>query len=226
MSTTENKAQFYYNHTEAGYYTNATLVDHHATDTNEDGTPFVMPPPYLATLKPIPAVPEHKWPKMVNDEWVLVDNWVGFTYWLADRTCVTIKEFEVSPPEGYLTEDPGPSLADVQEEKTYELRKAYVAAMYENIEFKTAGGVTAAFQADAPSRTSLDSALSGFPDEVPADYFWLDAENTRVPVTRVDLVGLRTTISTRDFALFTKYQDLKALVTLAKTKEEVAELAW
>ena len=227
MSTNQEAPveQFYYNHNEQGYYTNATPADYHAFDQNPDGSPYVMPPPYLATLTPVPAIPERKWAKYVNDQWVLVDNWVGFEYWLADRTSVKITEFEVVPPEGYLTEDPGPSLDDVKREKTNQLYRAYLEATRADIEYLSVGEVVGTYQANESSLTALGTALDGF-ETTPAGYFWLDAQNTRVPFTREDLSGLRAEIATRDFQLFTRYQDYKASVVLATKKEQVALVAW
>ena len=44
----------------------------------------------------------------VTQQWDVVADFVGLTYWLADRTEVTITEYGVTPPDGYLTVDPGP----------------------------------------------------------------------------------------------------------------------
>lgn len=43
----------------------------------------------------------------VHSPWVVVPDFRGFTYWLADRSRVTITDVGVEPPEGHLTEDPG-----------------------------------------------------------------------------------------------------------------------
>lgn len=47
----------------------------------------------------------------VHSPWVVVPDFRGLTYWLADRTKVTITEVGVIPPAGHLLADPGPTPA-------------------------------------------------------------------------------------------------------------------
>lgn len=52
----------------------------------------------------------------LNDDWEVVADFRGLTYWLADRTCTTITEVGITPPTGYLTADPGPTPAQATKE--------------------------------------------------------------------------------------------------------------
>lgn len=42
-------------------------------------------------------------------DWEVIPDWEGYVYWTADRQRVVIDQVGVEPPEGHLTEDPGPT---------------------------------------------------------------------------------------------------------------------
>lgn len=85
-----------------------------------------------------PAAGQHEVAKRVGVAWVLVPDYRGFEYWLADRTKHTITQGEVLPPTGYLTEDPGPTEEQITAEKQQQalalLEKSdqTIARCYEN----------------------------------------------------------------------------------------------
>ena len=65
--------------------------------------------------EPMPAGPFQIQKRIggAGGSWVLVPNYSGFEYWTPDRVKHVITEPEVEPPEGYLTEDPGPTPAQI-----------------------------------------------------------------------------------------------------------------
>lgn len=76
--------------------------------------------------------------KRVGTAWVVLPDYRGFEYWLADRTRHVITQAEVLPPAGYLTVDPGPTpeqiAAELQREALGLLNKSdqTIARCYEN----------------------------------------------------------------------------------------------
>lgn len=66
----------------------------------------------------------------LDADWEVVADYVGYRYWLADRSEHVITDVGVSPPEGHLTTDPGPTL---KERATLELAntQSLVLACYE-----------------------------------------------------------------------------------------------
>jgi hypothetical protein len=81
--TSTDAVPTYQNYDLQGYYTFSTEVDYHGEDPT-----LVMPPPWSATLVPIPhsvqaLTNSNKWLKFDHEAWVLVDNYVGVVYWLS-----------------------------------------------------------------------------------------------------------------------------------------------
>lgn len=62
--------------------------------------------------------------------WEVIPDYVGYRYWLEDRSEHVITDVGVSPPDGHLTTDPGPTL---KERATLELAdtQSLVLACYE-----------------------------------------------------------------------------------------------
>lgn len=66
--------------------------------------------------EPMPAGPRQIQKRVggQSGHWILVPNWTGYEYWLADGTKHTITEPEVEPPIGHLSEPPPPTPAQFQ----------------------------------------------------------------------------------------------------------------
>lgn len=81
-----------------------------------------------------PTLAEHQAARSLGPEldsdWEVVADYVGFQYWMPDRTSEVITEYGVTPPVGHLTADPGPTL---QQQAGQELSatQAIVMACYE-----------------------------------------------------------------------------------------------
>lgn len=219
---------YYYHHDADGYYLDKSEVDYHPFDKNEDGSKVVSPAPYNATLIAVPdTIPEKKWPKFVDGAWTLVDNYIGEKYWLADRIQYTIIKYEVKPPEDALSEDPGPTLAEMKTAQIAVIYAAYETSCAADISFTTAAGVDDTYQASTSSIESLASAITSFTAEnLPEGYEWKSATNKWNAFTYADLSGLAAAIAARTYTYFRKYQSLKDSVNACEVKEEVGKIVW
>lgn len=65
-----------------------------------------------------PELGEHQAARSLGDEldadWEIIDNYLGFTYWMPDGSQHTINELGVAPPDGFLTSPPPPTPAQMQ----------------------------------------------------------------------------------------------------------------
>ena len=106
---------------------------------------------------------------------------------------------------------PALTLAQAQEAQISVIDAAYAAAVAQNVTFKTAGGVTEAFEADAGSQTLLMQATQGYglAGETPSGFYWVGADNTHVPFALADLEGLYQAILAQGWAAFQRRQTLR-----------------
>lgn len=119
-----------------------------------------------------------------------------------------------------------PSLSDAQTLALRALAAGYANAIARPVSFKTTGGVTKTFQADAASVANLQAMLAAFAGGLPSGFYWLAADNTQVPVTLADLQGLGAAIAAQGWAAFQHLQARKAAVAAATTVAAVEAIAW
>ena len=139
-------------------------------------------------------------------------------------------EADLLAGEIYSAEQPVlvPTLAQVQAAQIAVLASAYQAAITELVNFKTAAGVTKAYQAGASSVGNLESSLLGLQgaQETPAGFYWVSADNTQVPFTYADLQGLAAAILASGWAAFANLQAKKAAVLAATTVTAAQAIAF
>lgn len=118
-------------------------------------------------------------------------------------------------------------LATTQTTRNAVLTKAYYDASEVPIAF-TASASVGTYATDASSISSLQSVLLAFapPASLPVGFYWVAQDNTKVPFTYADVQALSLSIGARNFALFSRLQDLKAQVRAALTPEAVALIVW
>lgn len=105
---------------------------------------------------------------------------------------------------------------------------AYQQAVAEPVTFTATDGVPRAYQADAASISNLQNAILGL-DVVgvtPNGFYWIAADNTKVPFTYADLQGLAGAMLTRGWAAFQRLQDRKTSVAAATSAADVAAISW
>jgi len=223
------------------HYFHTDENDYFVTSTPADPHPILegewMPPPFRATMKPIPAtIPQNKWPKLVNDTWILVDSFKGTEYWVLEEGALdyakhVISEHEVLVPEGGVTVDPGVTIQRLKYNKLSQLTIAYNQAKYSDIRYVSDAGVTRLYQTSPVSRDSLKDATTSFasPNDVPEGYYWRSSDNQNTPFTYNDLIALSNQIANRDWILFDHYQGYKdqlSLILSLDDREELDAIVW
>lgn len=117
---------------------------------------------------------------------------------------------------------------DAQTTQTALMYQAYQGAISQPVTYKTAGGVTKAFQADADSQSTLVSALTGYQaaGAVPSGFRWVSEDNTQVPFTLDDLKGLAAAMLAQGWTAFQTLQTRKTSIRAASTRAEAAAIVW
>lgn len=125
-------------------------------------------------------------------------------------------------PESLMT------LGQVQFIKISGIYDAYQAAISQPVSFTTSGGVSKSFQADANSQDVLTKTTQGYgmAGSVPAGFFWVAADNTRVPFTLDDLKGLYAAMLAQGWDAFQHLQDQKSAINKATTVAQVEAVVW
>lgn len=213
----------YQNYDASGYFLNSTPVDIHPLD----GT--VMPAPYSATLVKFPTpIPDKKWPKLVNEQWVFVDNFIGTVYWDENHRRQVVNSYEETVPANSYLSDPGPLLSDVKLSVKQTLVQTYAASLNEPVPYTSEAGVVSAYQHDAKAMAALAAATASFASlgKVPDGYYWVAFDNTRVPFTLQDLTNLSEALGNYNFEQFNKLQNYKdELEAITDSTVNAVELA-
>jgi hypothetical protein len=117
------------------------------------------------------------------------------------------------------------SLADLKLDKLRDLETAYAAAIAQPINYM---GTT--FQADPASVELMNRAINVYTaaGSVPEGFWWLDAENTKVPMTLAQLQGLGQAVADRVWTSFQHLQNLKDAVRDPDLTdpEDLAAIVW
>lgn len=213
---------------EFGIYSGTLELDQSYADPLEPG---VLNLPRNATRVWPPKAGEREAARILPDgkNWELIPDWRGFTYWRADRTKVTITKVGVEPEDGWLSADPGPSLDEARVLAHARLRSAYLSQIEADVTYTSSGGVTQVYQADqAFSVANLSQMLVAFQatQSVPAGFYWVSKDNTKVPFTYSDLQALAAAIGESGFQAYAHWQSKKVEVDEAETVDDVEEIEW
>ena len=76
-----------------------------------------------------------------------------------------------------------------------------------------------------PNDIAINNITNSFV-ELPKGFYWVDANNNKVSMSIEQLKGLSTAIATRNWELFQKLQNKKALVNDAKTAISAQKITW
>ncbi len=108
------------------------------------------------------------------------------------------------------------------------LDSAYATAIAAGVTFTTVAGDTRAYQSDPDSVNRLQNCILGWiaVQSVPPGFYWVATDNTQVPFTWADLVGLGAAFLNPGHAAFETLQDLKAAARGATTLESVKAVSW
>jgi hypothetical protein len=119
-------------------------------------------------------------------------------------------------------------LAQAQDKQLAALYAAYQQAVQQPVSYTSEGGVTKTYQADPDSVANLTRMLLAFgaAQAVPSGFYWVAADNTKVPFTYADLQGLAQAIGTQGEAAFQHLQALKDQVRAAASVAAVQAITW
>lgn len=121
-----------------------------------------------------------------------------------------------------------PSLSNAQTRQLASLNASYREAISAPVGFKSANGTMETYQADPGSIDCLNYSLAGYQSvgATPPGFYWVAADNVRVPFTYADLQGLAAAITAQWWAAFQHLQDKKAAVIAATTMAQVQAIVW
>jgi len=110
-----------------------------------------------------------------------------------------------------------PTLAQAQTSQIQTLAKAYQTAIAQPVTYTSKGGVTKLYQADPQSIANLSQMMLAFVGTqiLPIGFYWVCADNTKVPFVYADLQGLAAAMGAQGFAAFDTLQTKKAQVLAA-----------
>lgn len=129
---------------------------------------------------------------------------------------------------------PPPSIAQAEVSQLALLTASYQSAIYADIQYTSAGGVTQTFQAVQGSINVLNEQLAVYVtagSALPSGYAWTAKDNSQVPFTVADLKGLAAAMGARGTAAFAHLQTQKAAVrataaTAGATVAEIQAITW
>lgn len=98
--------------------------------------------PARCTELPPPDVGANQVAQLVGGGWVLIPDFRGTTYWLPDRSSVTITQVGVEPPSGALNSDPGPASDDAKRARIVEINQALSDISFQKIDALTVAVLT------------------------------------------------------------------------------------
>ena len=128
---------------------------------------------------------------------------------------------ELTPAE--IAALPTLTLQQAQEAQIQALVKAYQSAIAQPVSYTSKGGATKFYQADAQSIANLSQMMLAFVGTqiLPTGFYWVCADNTKVPFVYADLQGLAAAMGAQGFAAFDSLQTKKAAVLSATTVQAV-----
>lgn len=105
---------------------------------------------------------------------------------------------------------------------------AYREAIVDPVSFTTSAGVTKKFDADANSQLVLAQATQGYAisGTVPVDFYWVAADNTKVPFVLGDLRGLYEVMLAQGWSAFQKRQSLKSSINASTNIADALAISW
>jgi hypothetical protein len=151
-----------------------------------------------------------KYYKDVNNEVYAYEEDGSQDHLIGDKVAMTEDEIKahLNPPI---------TLEQAKASKLAEVLKDYDSANQAPISY-----MDTTFQADYKSQDMISKALSA--GSVPSDFYWLDANNNKVPMTYAQLQGLAVLLLERNQVNFDNLQTKKAAINTAKTVKQVQSI--
>jgi hypothetical protein len=121
-----------------------------------------------------------------------------------------------------------PTLQQAKSEQIAAIRQSYQQAIQKPVSYTSNDGSTNTYQSDPGSVANLQSMLLAFAETqvVPSGFYWVAADNSRVPFTYADMQGLAQAIGTQAAEAFRRFQTQKSAVRSATTVSDVQAVTW
>ena len=159
-------------------------------------------------------------------------NWQGYKPWqdevvAAEPETFHFVEVDEEPQPGTLYKDgafvlPVPDLDTVKAAKIAQLKRIRDTKELEPVEFDGSS-----FDFDSKSYERITAAIYALDLQgASATINWTLADNTTRKVTAANLRGVIAAAAVRSDALHTQYREMKAMVMVAQTAEEVEKITW
>lgn len=192
--------------------------------------------PEHSTYLALPAIGVNQAAVFSSGAWTIVPDYRGQTWFDAATGAQTVIEVLGTPAANLQPMQPAPQsltpaqlLAQAQASQVALLANAYAAAMQANVSYKSQVGTVNLYQADNGSQITLakELAVYSLPSAaIPANYYWVAADNTKVPFTLADLQGLMAAMGAQGWAAFDHLQTKKAAVSAASTVADIEAVVW
>jgi hypothetical protein len=95
-------------------------------DPEHDGQWLV---PFGAVGTEPPALSDNQAARWTGTTWDVLPDFRGLVYWTAQRTRHQIVDVGIAPPDGYLTEDPGPTSEELAQMAIEQLKQQALALL-------------------------------------------------------------------------------------------------
>lgn len=157
-----------------------------------------------------------------NGAWSIVPDFRGQTWF--DKTTGEPAEITAlgEPAQNLAVSLPAAvQLSKDQAAQVDVLTSAYYHAIQQPVSY-----LSTTFQADAASQDRLNKALVALNGQALAGFYWVDVNNTQVPMTYAQLQGMAAAMMEQGWAAFQRLQEKKAAVRAATTLEAVQAVAW
>lgn len=118
--------------------------------------------PARCTELPPPEAGANQAAQFVGGGWMLIPDYRGRTYWLADRSSATITRVGVELPAGALDADPGPTSDDIKQARIVEINQALSSIASQKIDALTVAVLTG----DKTSLQTLESQAAALRAEL------------------------------------------------------------
>jgi Domain of unknown function (DUF4376) len=201
---------------------------------------FTIPPG--ATDQPVPALAPKQAAVFGNGAWVVKPDYRGVTlYNTTTKLVEAIAEIGALPSDIGCTDIAPPvtpctwsgtawvdDIAGFKANQIADLQAAYAKGIAQPVSFKTAAGVIETFQADPQSVANAQASIAGCmaAQATPSGFYWVAADNTQVPFTYADLLGLAAVMFAQGASAFQHLQAQKALVNAATTSAAIQAVVW
>jgi Domain of unknown function (DUF4376) len=120
------------------------------------------------------------------------------------------------------------TLAEAQADQVNVIELAYEEASTQNVAYTSVGGIAQTYQADTDSQTIVTQTINALAlvKTVPPNFYWKAADNTLVPFTYDDLLGLASAMWQQGWLAFQNKTIKKQQIAAATTVAEVTAITW